>query len=224
MADRTVKWGLAGFALAGSMALVAALAPADSHAGIMRDIGEILHLNTKPPPPKPGDGLPRQGYACCNLHYKRDSINDGNYAELPMISAGTPVEVVSYDKNRAYINVNGRQMRLEHEYGREQESLQVWVSKVVLAVDPKPQMAAWPKAVRDAIYEGKIMVGMTREQVIAAVGHPLTSENVSEDQPTWRMWRGSRDEYQINFNSANKVKSVTGEDGVTSQVIYKPEK
>ena len=44
------------------------------------------------------------------------------------------------------------------------------------------------------------MVGMTREQVIVAVGYPLTSENVSLDAPVWRLWRSSDGEYQLNFS------------------------
>lgn len=32
-------------------------------------------------------------------------ISDGNYVELPLISAGTPVEVDSYGRNRAYVKV-----------------------------------------------------------------------------------------------------------------------
>ena len=70
---------------------------------------------SKPAPPCPAPGsqtLPRQGFACCDLHYSKDWINDGNYAELPMIPAGTPVEVLSYGSNRAYVKVDGKPMRL----------------------------------------------------------------------------------------------------------------
>src|SRR5262249_17461288 len=142
-------------------------------------------------------GLPRNGFACCNLHYSKDWINDGNYAELPMISAGTPIEVISYGRQRPYIKIDGKPMRLGHDYGPDQGSLEAWVNKVVVADDPRPRIATWPKVVKDAIYEGKVVTGMTREQVIASVGYPLTNENVTLDQPTWRMWRSSSGEYQL---------------------------
>jgi hypothetical protein len=217
---RRVAEGVAAVALAAGSFLF----PVELRAGIVRDVMYSLHLSPKPPPAAAGQGLPRQGFACCNLHYSKDWIDDGNYAELPMISAGTPIEVDSYGKDRAYVKIDGKPMRLGHEYGRDQESLEVWVNKIVVSADPRPRMAGWPKPVRDAVYEGKIMTGMTREQVIAAVGYPLTNENVSLDQPTWRMWRSSRGEYQVNFRADGHVRSVTGDDSVTSQILYRPEK
>jgi hypothetical protein len=63
---------------------------------------------------------------------------------------------------------------------------------------------------------------MTREQAIVAVGYPLTSENASLDEPVWRMWRSSRGEYDLNFEPNGRLGSITGEDEVTSLVIYQP--
>jgi hypothetical protein len=208
-----------------TLALSLTLVSAAAHAGILRDVMVSVGLS-KPAPPAPGSPgsqtLPRKGFACCVLHYSRDWINDGNYAELPMIPAGTPIEVLSYGSNRAYIKVDGKPMRLGHDYGRDQESLEVWVNKIVVNDDPRARMATYAPPIQAAIREGKVMVGMTREQAIASIGYPLTSENVSLDAPTWRIWRSSRGEYDLNFGADGRIKSVTGEDGVTSLVIYQP--
>jgi hypothetical protein len=208
-----------------ALALSLTLASAAAHAGILRDVMVSVGLS-KPAPPAPGSPgsqtLPRKGFACCVLHYSRDWINDGNYAELPMIPAGTPIEVLSYGSNRAYIKVDGKPMRLGHDYGRDQESLEAWVNKIVVNDDPRARIATYAPPVQAAIREGKVMVGMTREQAIASIGYPLTSENVSLDAPTWRIWRSSHGEYDLNFGADGRVKSVTGDDGVTSVVIYQP--
>jgi len=209
-----------------SLGLCAALTlvPGDTQAGIFRDVMVSTGLS-KPPAPTAAEkakGFPRHGFACCNLHFSKDWINDGNYAELPMISAGTPIEVVTYGKDRAYVNVEGKPMRLGHEYGRDQESLDQWVSKIVVADDPRPRIQGYPKDVQAAIYEGKVMVGMTREQVIISIGYPLTSENVGLDQPTWRMWRSTHGEYDLNFRQDGRLGSVTGDDEVTSVMVYRP--
>ncbi len=66
------------------------------------------------------------------------------------------------------------------------------------------------------------MVGMTREQAIASIGYPLTSENASLDAPMWRIWRSSRGEYDLNFGPDGRVKSISGDDSVTPLVIYQP--
>jgi len=211
----------AGWAMAVSMILVSSA----SHAGILRDVMVSVGLS-KPAPPAAGSPgsqtLPRQGFACCVLHYHHDWINDGNYAELPMIPAGTPIEVLNYGSNRAYVKVEGKPMRLGHDYGRDQESLEAWIGKIVVNDDPRPRIATYPPPVQAAIREGKVMVGMTREQAIASIGYPLTSENVSLDAPMWRIWRSSHGEYDLNFGADGRIKSITGDDSVTSLVIYQP--
>ncbi len=198
--------------------------PGAAQAGIFRDMASAVGL-AKPDVPTNPDGtpaFPRQGYACCNLHYNKDWINDGNYAELPMIAAGTPVEVVKYGRHRAYVNINGKQVGLGHDYGREQESLDAWVNKVVVNTDPRPRIASYPFAVQEAIRQGKVMIGMTREQCIVAVGYPLTSENASLDAKSWRIWRSTHEEYQLNFGADGHLLSVTGDDEVTTQMLYRP--
>jgi hypothetical protein len=200
----------------------AALPLAAARAGILRDVMVSVGLSKPAPPPAGSQTLPRQGFACCDLHYSRDWINDGNYAELPMIPAGTPIEVLSYGSNRAYVKVDGKPMRLGHDYGRDQESLQLWVNKIVVNEDPRPRIATYPPPVQAAIREGKVMVGMTREQAIASIGYPLTSENISLDAPMWRIWRSSHGEYDLNFGADGRIKSITGEDEVTRLVIYQP--
>jgi hypothetical protein len=202
--------------------------PVAAEGGILRDVMVSVGLSKAPPAAAPTPGtagpqaLPRQGYACCDLHYSRDWINDGNYAELPMIAAGTPIEVLSFGSNRAYVKVEGKPMRLGHDYGRDQESLEVWVDKIVVNDDPRPRITSYAPTVQAAIRQGKVMVGMTREQAITSIGYPLTSENVSLNDPVWRIWRSSRGEYQLNFGADGRVKSVTGDDSVTSLVIYQP--
>jgi hypothetical protein len=198
-------------------------APADSHAG-WRDMLAKIEIWKRPPAPGGRAGsqtLPRQGFACCNLHHDGDWISDVNYAELPMIPAGTPIEVLSYGKNRAHVKVDGKPMRLGHDYGRDQESLETWVCKIVVNADPRPRINAYPPAIRAAIHEGKVTPGMTREQAVVAIGYPLTNENASLDAAVWRIWRSRRGEYQLNFRPDGHLASVSGDDEVTSAMIYR---
>ena len=76
-----------------------------------------------------------------------------------MIPAGTPIEVLSYGSNRAYVKVDGKPMRLGHDYGRDQESLEAWVSKIVVNEDPRPRIATYPPPVQEAIRQGKVHGG-----------------------------------------------------------------
>jgi hypothetical protein len=199
--------------------------PLAADAGIFRDVLSSVGLSKPEAAPTNASGVPsfpRQGYACCDLRFSKDWINDGNYAELPMIAAGTPVEVLNYGRHRAAVKIDGRPYRLGHDYGRDQESLDAWVNKIVVSTDPRPRINSYPSAIQESIRQGKVMIGMTREQAIVAVGYPLTSENPSTDSQMWRIWRSSHDEYDLHFGPDGHLASVTGDDGVLAQVLYKP--
>ena len=208
-----------------ALAISLCVLPEAASAGIFRDMLSSVGLAKPDAAPTNANGVasfPRQGYACCNLHYDKDWINDGNYAELPMIAAGTPVQVLNYGRHRANVTIDGKKLGLGHDYGREQESLDVWVNKVVVNEDPRPRIASYPFAVQEAIRQGKVMIGMTREQCIVSVGYPLTSENTGLDATTWRIWRSTHGEYQLNFGPDGHLVSVTGDDEVTTQMLYRP--
>jgi hypothetical protein len=223
MKRRRVQLRIAGVSAGLALTVASMIGPTDAQAGFFRDALVSMGL-AKPAPPAPGTPgakLPRNGFACCNLHYDKDWINDGNYAELPMIAAGTPIEVVSYGRHRAYVKIDGKPMRLGHDYGRDQETLEQWVDKIVVNEDPRPRIESYPEAVRAAIEAGKLMVGMTREQAIVSIGYPLTSENGPLDGPMWKMWRSTHGEYDLNFRPDGHLESVTGEAEVTSAMLYK---
>jgi len=229
MTNGTQQRRIAAVALGLALALAFTLGSATVHAGVWREMMEDLHLVKKEPQPAQQGGagsqaLPRQGFACCNLHFDGDEINDANYTELPMIPAGTPIEVLSYGRNDAAIKVDGKPMKLDHKYGRKQETLDAWVSKLVVSEDPRQHLSAYPPVVRSAIEKGQVVVGMTREQAIAAIGYPLTSENGPLDGPVWRVWQSRHDEYQLNFQPGpdGHLTGVTGDESVTSAVTYRP--
>lgn len=180
---------------------------------------------------KPDDGKPtaqaksaetyvRTGYACCNLHYEGDWISDSNLAQLPFIAAGTPIKVRKIDGYRAYVEVDGKPMRLGHDYGRAQETTEQWVAKIVVLDDPKAKIAKYSPAAREAIKAGKLMKGMTREQVVIAVGHPQTNENPNLDGPYWRYWWSSFGPYYVYW-SAGKVSKIDGHSETVGYMTYK---
>jgi len=162
------------------------------------------------------------GYACCNLHHEGDWISDSNYAQLPFIPAGTPITVKSISGYRAYVDVEGRPMRMGLDYGRVQETTEQWVYKLVVQDDPKKKLASYPPAVREAIRSGRLMNGMTKEQVIMSVGYPQTDENPRLDTPYWRYWWSSFGPYSIHW-SGNKVKKIEGHPETVTFMTYTPD-
>ena len=150
------------------------------------------------------------GYTCCNLHYDADRISDANWRNLPMIPAGATIRIVSYGINTAVVEIDGKPLRIAHEYGRDQETLETYVGKLVLPFDPRTRVASWSPEVREAIFRGVVIPGMTREQVLVAVGYPPTHRTFTLDSNVWHLWASRVGRYEVYFNSQGTVEKIVG--------------
>lgn len=149
------------------------------------------------------------GYLCCNMRTDGSWISDSNYAESGkrVIPAGTPIRVTGYGRNRVHVEVNGGKQALGNDYSRDIE-LPAFARRYVVNEDPARKIAGYPPKIREAIKSSRITKGMTREQVLMAVGYPISSENPNLDAPVWRMWLGSFSEFQVLFDNAGRVRAV----------------
>ena len=189
-------------------ALVALLAMTEARAF---DLG----LDTKKAEP----ALP-QGYTCCNLHYEGDWISDANWGAQPFVPAGTPIKVGSYGRYRAFVDVNGKAMRIGQDYGREQESLDKFIAKLVVQEKPELRIEKFPPKVREAIRLGQVAEGMSREQVIIAVGYPQADMTASLDAPVWNYWASSFGGYQVVWGKNGRVEEITGDAATLARMVY----
>ena len=156
-----------------------------------------------------GWGTLPAGYTCCNLHYSDDWISDGNWGGFPIIPAGTPIRVVGYGPNRAHVEIDGKQFRIGHDYGRGQETLEQYVAKLVVKEDPRARVAAWPGPIREAIRNGRLTQGMTREQAIIAAGYPATHRTPILEAPVWTYWDDRMTSYQVTWDSAGQIQDIS---------------
>lgn len=193
--------------------------------GILAALAACKGNETRPEDGRPAaeakkESFVRSGYACCNLHYSGDWISDSNLAQLPFIPAGTPINVRKIDGYRAYVEVDGKPMRLGHDYGRAEETTEQWVGKIVVLEDPRPKIAKFPPAVRGAIAKSQLLKGMTREQVIISVGHPQTNENPRLDGPYWRYWWSSFGPYYVYWGKGGTVSKIDGHSETVGYMSY----
>lgn len=150
------------------------------------------------------------GYLCCNIRTDGSWISDSNYAEngKRVLPVGTPVQITGYGRNRVNVVIGGSKQDLGNDYSRDLD-LAAFAKRWVVTDDPSPKIAKYPPKIRDAIRSARLARGMTREQVLMAVGYPISSENPNLDAPVWRMWLGSFSEFQVVFDNAGKVREVT---------------
>lgn len=152
----------------------------------------------------------RDGFLCCNLRTDGSWISDGNYAEngKRIIPVGTPAKVTGYGRSRVNLTIDGKKQSIGNDYSRDLDD-DTFARRYVVDSDPKAKIATYPAKIRDAIQTARITKGMSREQVIMALGYPISSENPNLDVKTWRFWRSSFAEFQVQFDAKGKVSGIT---------------
>jgi SmpA / OmlA family len=175
-------------------------------------------VHAQRPSPPPGPMI--NGYLCCNMRTYGESISDINYDEqgTSIVAVGTPARITAYDFRWFSLDLGGKPQRIKNDYSRN-ITLPEFAQRYVVTQDPKQKMAAFAPAVREAILAAKVMPGMTREQVLMAIGYPVASENPSLDAPVWRYWRDSWSEFQVQFDDKGVVKTVVGDPVALSRVL-----
>ena len=151
-----------------------------------------------------------EGYTCCNLHYEKDWISDANWRNLPMIPAGAKIKVLDYGLNRVHVEIDGKPMRIGQDYGRREESLEKFAAKLVVRNNPRGRIDRYPEKVRAAIKEGRVIPGMTREQVIVSVGYPPTHKTPVLNGTVWNHWGARTSRYEVHWARNGTVEKVVG--------------
>lgn len=167
------------------------------------------------------DPAPFEGYLCCNMRTDGKWISDINYVEAGkrIVPVGTPLKVTGYGRYRAYVDVAGdTKQALGNDYSRDL-SMEAFAKRYVVAEDPKAKIAKFPPKIRDAITNAQLMTGMTREQVLMAVGYPVSSENPQLDAKVWRFWLDSFEEFQVVFDANDRVKEIDADSRVRRLVV-----
>jgi hypothetical protein len=173
--------------------------------------------------PTPSQGPLYSGFLCCNMYTYGKQMGDANYREegTSRVPVGTPAQVTSYEMRYIDTLVGGKPQRLKNDYSRD-IGMTPFAFRYIVKEDPRLRIAAFEPKVRDAINAARIAEGMTREQVTMAVGWPISSENPRLEADVWRYWIDSWSEYQVQFDAAGKVKTVTATPAVLDRVLYVP--
>ena len=171
-------------------------------------------------------GAPAQekydGYLCCNMRSDGSWISDSNYAEngKRVIPVGTPVSVTGYGRQRINVRINGERQAIGNDYSRD-IGLADFARRYVVTEDPAAKIAGYPAKIQDAIKRAKITPGMTREQVLMALGYPISSENPDLSADLWRYWVSSFAEFQVQFDGNGRVREITT-DANTRNLVWVP--
>ena len=149
-------------------------------------------------------------YTCCNIHQESGYVSDANYDTGTIVPLGSTARVEAAGRNSVTILADGTKLTLSQDYGRGQESFQQYLDKVLVTDDPKARVASYSRSVQDAIRDGRVEKGMTKEQVILSLGYPPTHRTPSTTSNVWTYWYNHFVTYQVAFDDTGTVSNVIG--------------
>lgn len=166
--------------------------------------------------------VPAEGFLCCNMRTDGKWITDINYEETGkrIIPAGTPVKFIGFGRYRVETRMADEPQWLGNDYSRDLD-METFARRYILDRDPKTVIAKASPKIQRAIGEVKVTKGMTREQVVMAVGYPVSSENPDLNARRWKFWLWSFSEFTVSFDSKGLVNAVEG-DPDTLAKVYLP--
>jgi hypothetical protein len=164
-----------------------------------------------------------QGFLCCNMRSDGKWISDSNYDEAGkfVIPLGTPVKVTGYGRYRVYVDLPSGSQALGNDYSRSIE-MGAFAKRYVVPENPLDKLASYPAKVQTAIKSARVTNGMTREQVLMALGYPIAGETPHLDLRTWKYWLWTFSPFRVRFDEQDRVAEVMAEDRDTLDRVYLP--
>ncbi len=149
-------------------------------------------------------------YTLTNLHpdEERSKLTAVNYQQAGLIPVCTAVEVVSVKRRVMVFRVveSGR----EYEYFDHKASAEPFQDHLARFFGPKcPKTSHLSKADQEGIRSGRASVGMTREGVRIAMGHPPRHVNPDPDgSAQWMYWQSRFNRRAVNFDGTGRVSNI----------------
>ena len=139
-------------------------------------------------------------YLCCNMFYPSARFHDANY-QVPgtFIPLGTQVRVTRMtDFEVSFVDVaSGRTFSWVKRYA--QAPLASLLSVWFVNENPRDTVDQFDESVRTLIYTGKVVPGMTKQQVIMALGFPPQHKTPDTSLDVWTYWK--KNPYTIQFSN-----------------------
>ncbi|MDQ0081033.1 hypothetical protein J2W35_001370 [Variovorax boronicumulans] len=166
---------------------------------------------------------PITGYTCCNLRPDYGWVSSTNMLGGAIVPAGEPVVIDTMKRDKyAYGTIGGDYVSLRDDTARSREDMLRWTNQIVVTTDPKLTLATWSPEVQKAVYSAKVVVGMTRPQVLMSLNYPSRNDTKDLNANTWRYWTTQEDEpVDILFGTDGTVSGFSGKPSAVRTVEFR---
>jgi len=153
-------------------------------------------------------------YTCCNIRYEKPEITDVNYQTGAIIPYGTRVQIIEVEKNAVRFQPAGHpEITLVYRHGRKIYPFEQYLDRIFLADPPKgPAAVAAASSKKKGqapapaskfarqIEQGQVEPGMSKKDVLLALGYPPAHRTASLESPIWTYWRNRWETYMVYFD------------------------
>lgn len=148
-----------------------------------------------------------------NIWYeKADAIYSTNYHAGEILPAATPVKILSVAKDRIQFSVQGKGefaiVHIRKHNPMELNELFDLYFSVEDPVGPKGKFHTFTKEEQKHIADGTLGVGMRKEAVIMAYGHPPGHKTPRITDNTWTYWLTRFKTQELTFGKDGKLSSL----------------
>jgi hypothetical protein len=166
---------------------------------------------------------PITGYTCCNLHPDAGWISSANMLGGAIVPAGQPVVIDTMKRDRyLYGTMGSDYITLRDDTARSKDDVLRWTRQIVVPTDPRVALARWSPEVQKAVYSGKVLVGMTRAQVLMSLSYPSLNDTKDLGASTWRYWTIQEDEpVDVRFGADGLVSGFAGKPSAVRAVEFR---
>lgn len=163
------------------------------------------------------------GYTCCNLRPDYGWVSSTNMLGGAIVPAGEPVVIDTMKRDKyAYGTIGGDYVSLRDDTARSKEDMQRWMRQIVVPTDPKQTLANWSPDVQKAVYSAKVVVAMTKPQVLMSLSYPSRNDTKDLNANTWRYWTTQEDEpVDILFGADGTVSGFSGKPSAVRTVEFR---
>jgi hypothetical protein len=162
-----------------------------------------------------------EGYLCCNMRSDSNGwISDINYNESGkhVVPLGTPAKMSSYGKNRLSFETSfsRKSYRLGNDYSRNLD-METFAARYIVREDPNIRFASFPPRIQNAIKTMRISRGMTKEQVLMAIGYPIGNETpILED--SWKYWYWTFSPFTLHWDDEGRIARIETDPDTLSKI------
>lgn len=146
-------------------------------------------------------------YTQFSLFQEKNNYRTTNYRKGILIPINTAVQLQAMNAKEAELRLvdSGQILTIENVPKHTVDNMQTAFDKI--AGPTKVDLRQFSANERDAILSGRVIKGMSRDAVIAAIGYPPQNQTPTLSMNDWTYWNNRFDRFIVHFKN-DRVESI----------------